>query len=176
MHRWWRAHLRENRKQANGGRKYENEAAAEVGNYNSLMAGVKKDLYDSDAESFESSHRLFRTAFPEGFPWEVLEVFSGPPKVAFTWRHWAAFSGEYKGHQGSGEMVELTGFGLVTVDDDLKIMDIEVFYEAEKFLEVLEGKRPVEELKTSGAARGAPLLAAAAATGSAGVSKCPVAH
>ena len=27
------------------------------------------------------------------FPWELLEVFSGPPKVAFTWRHWGELLG-----------------------------------------------------------------------------------
>lgn len=34
-------------------------------------------LYDSSAHTFKSSHDLFRSAFNEGFPWELMEVFSG---------------------------------------------------------------------------------------------------
>jgi hypothetical protein len=36
--------------------------------------------------------------------WQVLEAFSGPPKVVFSWRHWATFTGEYKGNKGQGQV------------------------------------------------------------------------
>ena len=42
---------------------------------------------------------MFHGSFA-AFPWEVLEVFTGPPVVAFTWRHWGHFTGEYKGNKG----------------------------------------------------------------------------
>jgi len=35
---------------------------------------------------FEASHAAFASAFPDGFPWEVLRVLSPPPKLLFTWR------------------------------------------------------------------------------------------
>jgi len=47
----------------------------EVGSYNCLMQN--QPLYDSSAHTFKSSHDLFRSAFSEGFPWELMEVFSG---------------------------------------------------------------------------------------------------
>jgi hypothetical protein len=50
-----------------------------------LLVQVVKLLWEG------SSHDAFHDAFA-AFPWEVLDVFSGPPKVAFTWRHWAEFT------------------------------------------------------------------------------------
>ena len=41
----------------------------------------------------QESHSLFNNTFPNGFAWEVLKVFSPPPKVGFSWRHWGQFSG-----------------------------------------------------------------------------------
>lgn len=154
---------------ANGGKAYENEAATEAGNYNVLLAGCRKDLYDSSRETFSSSHERFRHAFPAGFPWEVLAVSQGPPEVEFTWRHWAAFSGVYQGHKGCGETVEMVGSARVTLDG-MKVKSIEVFYEPEPFLEVLEGKRPASDLQKIGLPR-SPALAAAAANGG-----CPFAQ
>lgn len=31
------------------------------------------------------------------FAWEVLEVYSGPPRVAFRWRHWGSMKNDYVG-------------------------------------------------------------------------------
>lgn len=47
----------------------------EMGSYNTVMQN--QPLYDSEVHSFEASHGLFRSAFSEGFAWELLEVFSG---------------------------------------------------------------------------------------------------
>merc|ERR1712226_1612358 len=73
---------------ANGGQIFYGEDAKERGNYNTLLMGVDKELYDSSKETFGSSHDIFRGTFKDGFPWEVLQVFSAPPKVVFSWRHW----------------------------------------------------------------------------------------
>lgn len=60
-----------------------------MGNYNELFQGIDDDtLYSSSDHALESSHNLFRSAFTSGFPWELLEVLAGPPKVVFSWRHW----------------------------------------------------------------------------------------
>ena len=69
---------------------------------------------------------MFRDAFTEGFPWEVLKVLTGPPVVMFSWRHWAKFTGEFRGRKGKGQLVELYGFARVTVNDQLKIGSVEV--------------------------------------------------
>lgn len=146
---------------ANGGPTLRGEDAASVGNYNWLMANTDKSQYDAESHSFESSHELFHAAFPEGFPWEVLAVFSGPPRVAFSWRHWAKFSGEYEGRKGDNKTYELFGFAVVDLNDELKIKQIQIFYKPEDFLKALKGEIAPESLH-----KGASLIG----------SVCPFAH
>lgn len=131
---------------ANGGKMFVGEEAALAGNYNWLMACCDKDLYDDTKETFESSHTLFRGAFLGGFPWEVLHVFSGPPKVAFTWRHWAKFEGIYREREGDGKRYEMYGFGVLDLTSDLKIKEIEIYYKPDEFLKALNGSISVDEL------------------------------
>ncbi|CAG0888337.1 unnamed protein product [Cyprideis torosa] len=175
--------------QANGGRIYRSEECCQMGNYNVLLDNCRKDLYDNQQETFESSHVKFRGAFPRGeksknlkegstrrlpsrlevgklergvfprgFPFEVLEVYAGPPKVVFSWRHWANFDGSYKGLQGKGELIEMTGFGVVMVNDSLKVQSIEIYYDPNPFLEVLTGLKKPDALKSTGAARGERIM------------------
>ena len=129
---------------ANGGKVFDNEEANAVGNYNVLLNACPADLYDAANTSWDESHDKFHTAFA-AFPWEVLEVFSGPPKVAFTWRHWAHFTGEYEGVKGEGQLVEMFGFGTAVVNDKLQLQEVEIFYNAEEFINVLRGKTDVKE-------------------------------
>lgn len=75
---------------ANGGRSFDLKEASERGNYNVLMSEVDKSLYDASKEDFESSHHLFRDAFNGHFPWEVLNVYAGPPDLVFSFRHWGS--------------------------------------------------------------------------------------
>lgn len=137
---------------ANGGEIIEGKDAKEMGNYNWLFKACPANLWDSDKSDFDSSHHTFSTAFNEGFPWECLAVFSGPPAVVFSWRHWANFTGVYKcpqtgvDHHGEGELVEMFGLGRVTVDANLKICKIEIFYKPDEFLEVLQGVRDPGDL------------------------------
>ena len=60
---------------ANNQRSFNSKEAIKEGSYNILLQN--QPLYNSEAHTFESSHNLFRSAFSEGFPWELLEVFSG---------------------------------------------------------------------------------------------------
>ena len=103
---------------------------------------------DGIENDFEESHNLFREAFPEGFPWEVLKVMCGPPAVIFTWRHWGKFVGSYQGNQGQGQVIEMFGMCRVTVDKNLKICKIEAFFDPDSFLCVLEGKLDAKELSS----------------------------
>lgn len=132
---------------ANGWKKYNNDEANKVGNYTVLMSGAKG--WDAEGTTWEQSHHMFHDAFA-AFPWELLEVFSGPPKVAFSWRHWAHFTGAYNDkegkHEGNGELVELFGFGVAEVNDKLQLIDVEIYYDADSFLEVMQGKRPASDL------------------------------
>ena len=75
----------------------------------------------------KASHELFREAFKNGFPWEVLKVLSGPPgPIIFTWRHWAEFNGTFRGRQGDGERIEMYGLCRVIVNKSLEIQKLEV--------------------------------------------------
>lgn len=143
--------------QANGGKVFQSGEASWIGNYNWLMSSCNKELYDSTKETFESSHGKMRYAFPEGFPFEVLEVFSGPPKITFTWRHWAVFSGEYEGHKGNGDTINMTGFGVITLNEEKKAKKIEIYYDPDGFLEVLRGQKECTDGTVRGVAFGEPI-------------------
>lgn len=129
----------------NGGRQYLLDEASQRGNYNVLMDHVDKKLYDAAAQDFDSSHKLFKSSFQGAFPWEVLKVFAGPPNIVFSWRHWGDFIGEYQGNKGDGQTVEMTGYGVVKVTDDLKIANIQIYYHPENFLRELQGQEAIRE-------------------------------
>jgi len=126
---------------ANGGKVYNNVEANKVGNYNVLLDAAKPELYDAKSTSWEQSHLAFHDAFA-AFPWEVLEVFSGPPTVGFTWRHWGTFTGSFKDNRGKGELIEMFGFATAKVNDKLQLCEVQVYYNADAFLEALLGKVP----------------------------------
>lgn len=134
---------------ANGGKKFDNIEANEVGNYNVLLHSCP--LWNKDGVvapvTWEQSHDAFHDAFA-AFPWEVLEVFSGPPKVAFTWRHWGHFTGTFDHNKGNGELVEVYGFGTAVVNDQLQLQDVEIFYNADEFMQTMRGDiQPVTPTK-----------------------------
>mmetsp|Transcript_33773 Transcript_33773/g.81877 ORF Transcript_33773/g.81877 Transcript_33773/m.81877 type:complete len:177 (+) Transcript_33773:529-1059(+) len=133
---------------ANGGKVFDNVEANQVGNYNVLMNACPANLYDAQNTTWEESHDKFHAAFA-AFPWEVLEVFSGPPKVAFTWRHWGTFTGEYDGNKGEGQLVEMFGFGTAVVNDKLQLKDVEIYYNAEQFINVLRGEKKPEDVNAN---------------------------
>jgi predicted ester cyclase len=97
------------------------EETLSMGSYNALLETsmpaelCPKGYYNSKEETFESSHDVFRLAFPRGFAWEVLEVYSGPPAVAFKFRHWGHMEGNFKGHAPTGEKVEFIGTAVLKV-------------------------------------------------------------
>lgn len=111
----------------NGGEWVDGAAIAASGSYNVLIGN--SDYYDASEQTFESQHTVFHTALSKGFFWEVLEVLSPPPVVTFRWRHWGAFTGEYAGHAATGETIEMFGVSVARLDDDLKILDLEHYYD-----------------------------------------------
>lgn len=94
------------------------EETLELGSYNALLQSSLPEefkYYKADEESFESSHDVFRAAFPRGFAWEVVKVYSGPPEIAFKFRHWGYMEGPFKGHAPTGDNVEFTGVATLKV-------------------------------------------------------------
>jgi len=125
---------------ANNDRKFTIEEVIKKGTYNMLMND--SPMYDAASETFESSHNKFKHAFPDAFCWEVLEVQAGPPKVTCTWRHWGTFKGAYNGREPTGEVIELTGSMIATVDANLSIEEIKIFYDPNPFIAKLSGIPP----------------------------------
>jgi hypothetical protein len=121
------------------------------------------DIWAPVNVTWKDSHEAFHKAFA-AFPWEVLDVYSGPPKVSFTWRHWAHFTGTYEGNQGNGEFVEMFGFGTAVVNDKLQLQDVEIFYNAEDFINILRGKTTVEDTNANWNSTGGCPFAAASKT------------
>lgn len=138
----WRSLVSEKfRTRLNGGPWADSADVVGVGTYNVLVGD--SEYYDTTAESFDSSHQLFHTALPNGFFWEVLEVMSPPPVVSFKWRHWGTFDGEYKGQQPTGELIEMFGVTIARVSEDLKIEQLEHFYDSDQLLKPLAKGCPV---------------------------------
>ncbi|MEA5594995.1 SnoaL-like polyketide cyclase [Rivularia sp. UHCC 0363] len=119
------------RMSSNGGEQFTAEDVSENGTYN-LFIGEAEE-YKASEENFLSSGRLFRSAFPKGFLWEVLEVYSSPPNVTFKWRHWGTFNGPYKDYAPTGEVVEIIGMSIASVTDDLKIDSVEHYFDNSQF-------------------------------------------
>ena len=138
LENWTTINLEKYCTQSNGGKIFSGKESSELGNYNWLLSGCRKDLYDADAHTFESSHQVFKGAFLDGFPWEVIDVFSPPPFVCFSWRHWATYNGTYKGKKGNDSVVNMCGFASASLDENLKICDLKIYYKPEEFLQVLE--------------------------------------
>eukprot|EP00927_Polykrikos_kofoidii_P037430 TRINITY_DN3157_c0_g1_i5.p1 TRINITY_DN3157_c0_g1~~TRINITY_DN3157_c0_g1_i5.p1 ORF type:complete len:249 (+),score=37.59 TRINITY_DN3157_c0_g1_i5:165-911(+) len=116
----------------NGGPKANAQALADVGPYNALIADIP-GKYAGSQETFESANKIWSEVFTEGFAWELLEVYSGPPSVTFSWRHFGKFTGKYTDKNGreyapTNEIVNLQGICIARVDDNLMIDELEVFY------------------------------------------------
>ncbi|CAN0880447.1 Pathogen-related protein [Linum grandiflorum] len=113
------------------------------GSYNALLKNTLPEqfqYYRVEEESFKTSHDAFRSAFPRGFAWEVDTVYSGPPVIAFKFRHWGFFEGPFKGHDPTGEMVQFYGIGVMKVDESMRAEQVEIYYDpAELFGGLLKG-------------------------------------
>ncbi|XP_045801190.1 pathogen-related protein-like isoform X1 [Trifolium pratense] len=108
------------------------EETLSLGSYNALLKSSLPDNfkpYKANEETFESSHEAFKSAFPRGFAWEVIKVFTGPPEIAFKFRHWGFFEGPFKGHAPTGKIVQFSGLGTLKVDDSLKVEEVEIYYD-----------------------------------------------
>jgi hypothetical protein len=91
----WRTIDHENYSFATNGQPAQNaEYMLKVGTYNALL--TSNEYYCPAHSDFALSHKTFKRMMPY-FAWEVLEVYSGPPKVVFRWRHWGIMKSDYIG-------------------------------------------------------------------------------
>ncbi|WP_267384021.1 ester cyclase [Cyanobacterium sp. uoEpiScrs1] len=128
------------RMSSNGGQFYTAQNVSDQGTYNLFINDCEE--YSSKGETFESSFELFHKAFPNGFLWELTEVLSGPPNITFKWRHWGTFNGPYKDNSPTGQTIEIVGLSIARVTDDLKIIEVEHYFDNSNFLQKLTSAHP----------------------------------
>ena len=67
------------------------------------------------------------------------------PQVHFTWRHWSHFTGNYGNNKPTGELLEMTGSAIATINDKNQMEKLELFYDPNPTVMALKGiKCPVE--------------------------------
>ncbi|EIE79829.1 hypothetical protein G6F46_002041 [Rhizopus delemar] len=137
----------------------------EVGTYNALIGDT--ELYKASEMDFSESHKLFKRAL-RTFSWEVLQVYSGPPVVAFKWRHWGTMTGNLSVKVGNGkkleapasnELVETFGVTVAKVNDKFEIEELETFYDPNQLIQQL-AKNKDQKKEEDGAASLCPFMAA----------------
>ncbi|KAI7536098.1 hypothetical protein KC331_g11656 [Hortaea werneckii] len=106
-----------------------------VGTYNAIIA--PNEYYSPENSDFASSHKTFKRMMPT-FAWEVVEVYSGPPQVAFKWRHWGVMKNDYVGFNDKGEKVvakahggpiEIFGVTVAKVDDKVRLQELDTWFD-----------------------------------------------
>ncbi|XP_010244013.1 PREDICTED: pathogen-related protein-like [Nelumbo nucifera] len=121
----------------NGGKPLLLQEVRKIGSYNLfLQTSLPQNLrvFDPSIETPESSHQAFITTFPRGFAVEILQVYSGPPVIAYKFRHWAFMEGPFKGHAPTGEMAQFHGIGIFHVDEMMRVEKVEFFYDPNELL------------------------------------------
>ncbi|KAK4390987.1 Pathogen-related protein [Sesamum angolense] len=116
--------------------------------------------YDPDQESYESSQSAFKTVFPRGFALEILQVYSGPPVIAYKFRHWGYMEGPFQGHAPTGELVELFGTAIFELDENSKVVKVEFFHDRGELLaDLIKGERTGEASSNAPSGSGCPFMA-----------------
>ncbi|KAF5176828.1 Pathogen-related protein [Thalictrum thalictroides] len=139
---------------------------AKIGGYNQfLQTSLPEDLraYDPSKYTLQEAQNIFLNAFPRGFALEILEVYSGPPKIVYKFRHWAYMDGPFQGHAPTGELVQLIGISIFNVDEStMKVGKVEFFYDPGELLgdllkgPLLDGSEATKV--SSDAASGCPVI------------------
>ncbi|KAL1304713.1 hypothetical protein AAFC00_003661 [Neodothiora populina] len=119
----------------NGGPPQSGEHMLKVGTYNAIIA--PNEYYSPENSDFASSHKTFKRMMPT-FAWEVIEVYSGPPRVSFKWRHWGTMKNDYVGFNDKGEKItakahggpiDILGITIATVDDKVRLQAVDTYFD-----------------------------------------------
>jgi hypothetical protein len=126
----------------NCGKKFSAQEFADIGPYNMLLQDMSKGYDMKLNPGAEGANSFWSNVFTQGFAWECLEVYSGPPKVSFKWRHFGKYSGTYQDaegnrYKGDGQIFNLYGHCVATVNANAIIEDIEVFYNPDDMIKNL---------------------------------------
>lgn len=95
------------------------------------------DERDGVSNEDRDPRAVLTEAFTEGFPMEVLEVFTQPPQCYFSWRHWGPFTGRYNGVKGDGTSIEVRGFGQMSIDSN-RMLNLRLFFKQKELFVKLQ--------------------------------------
>ncbi|KAI8068603.1 hypothetical protein BC940DRAFT_298601 [Gongronella butleri] len=142
----------------NGGEWKTIDEMLQIGTYNALIGDT--ELYKASELDFSESHKLFKRSL-RTFSWEVLEVYCGPPKVVFKWRHWGLMNGDMNVTLGNGqklqaaatnEVVATYGVTTAVVDDKFRVEELETFYDPSQLMrQMTKNLKKDDAAKESGA-------------------------
>ncbi|KAI0534266.1 hypothetical protein GGR58DRAFT_65828 [Xylaria digitata] len=115
-----------------------------VGTYNAIIgAGT---YYDPSIMDFGTSHKTFKRMMPT-FAWEVLEVYTEPPVVAFKWRHWGEFRGDYSAVNDVGEnvkvvangrLIDITGVTVAHLNDKMQVTKLKTWFDSDEMFRQMD--------------------------------------
>ncbi|KAI1343174.1 hypothetical protein F5Y15DRAFT_405752 [Xylariaceae sp. FL0016] len=128
-----------------------------VGTYNAILGAGP--YYDPAHSDFAASHKTFKRMMPT-FAWEVLEVYTEPPVVAFKWRHWGVMKNDYVGWNSEGEKVTVQAHGgpiniegvtTAYLNDKMQVTRLKTWFDADEMFRQMdpEGKASVEAETTA---------------------------
>lgn len=162
VHLWKTMDISKFQAALNGACPFLAQQMSDLGSCNLFLGQTRE--YNCRIHSFETAQKIFRTAFPMGFAWECLEVFSGPPTVVFKWRHFGKYTGVFtdksgKKYKGNGKMLSIVGMCIAKVNAELLISGLDVYYNPEELTGLLttmvdSNWRPVGDEEADGAAQG----------------------
>ncbi|KAH8198880.1 hypothetical protein TruAng_006933 [Truncatella angustata] len=156
----------------NGGLPQSAEHMLKVGTYNAIIA--PNEYYSPQHSDFGSSHKTFKRMMPT-FAWEVLEVYSEPPIVAFRWRHWGTMKEDYVCWNHNGEKVtakahngpiDIEGVTVAHLTDKFQVTKLETWFDPlEMFRQIAPEGVVRKEVVAAAAAAGCPVMAHQYASG-----------
>ncbi|KAI0399403.1 hypothetical protein F4802DRAFT_589764 [Xylaria palmicola] len=136
-----------------------------VGTYNAILSPGA--YYDPAAMDFAASHKTFKRMMPT-FAWEVLEVYTEPPVVAFKWRHWGEFKSDYSAVNAAGErvkvaangkLVDITGVTVAHLNEKLQVTKLKTWFDSEEMFRQMDPENQAVRVPLAG---GCPVAGASA--------------
>ncbi|KAI0803645.1 hypothetical protein GGR55DRAFT_662512 [Xylaria sp. FL0064] len=115
-----------------------------VGTYNAIIG--PGSYYDPEGMDFGTSHKTFKRMMPT-FAWEVLEVYTEPPVVAFKWHHWGEFKGDYSAVNADGEkvkvpangrVIEVTGVTVAHLNEKMQVTKLKTWFDSDEMFRQMD--------------------------------------
>lgn len=138
----WVTLVRDNYFMVNNGERLSLAEIVEMGSYNMFLG--RTEFYSRDYINSSTADTTFQTAMPSGFAIEVLQVFSPPPKVTLSFRHWGIMNGALRCPMRNGtwlnvpphgRKVEFFGVSTLHLNEKYQILSVENSFRGDVLME-----------------------------------------